>query len=528
MKIQFFKMSNRASKSKNQGSEPMPSSDINPGNSIQRVEECMRYMILQQWNKFYFLYPKLQKFQEIRIKGAGKMLRDDEFTNAWNNLRASSVDMILKNLESANTFDDFLEWMKKLSDIVTDHRCLWNILHTEVQPSLKVTLEQSRQLAAKFFSPEMLFEFGVESFLASELADFSNVKTEDDIIDMFYAAVGFIRSCNLAANYEINDQGFIDFVKQLLTNFPQIPDFDAHQFVWLIESIQDHMHIPQSVLKPICESVVTDYVKQPIKDDAFSRLYKMCIISTSPFLQQISMLQNSINLVFKNVLKEQRKFVHKYIFGSYVHIIWDNGDLKDQKTKKKVEVDDDEIEDFTRPSDPLYEWKLYITNLARRVKSKSELPVMLIIDCVNDSLDFFTAYYSEVQPLKNNSAKLRIDIFELVTTIKEVYPGDIPEDKLKNMWFLLYIAAVSGAPKELLDDVKHMNSPKGNDPFLGLEHTSSEFKDYKVALGRLSMKFEIEFESFPIMVKFIRKKYEGEDYGNDEEDTNENGEKENA
>lgn len=519
-------MSNKVAKTRTQGSEAMPSSDINPGNSIQRVEECMKYMTLQQWNKFYFLYPKLQKFQEIRIKGAGKMLRDDEFTNAWNNLRANSVDLILKNLESASSFDEFLDWMKKLSDIVTDHRCLWNILHTEVQPTLKVTLEQSRQIAAKFFSPEMLFEFGVESFLISELADFSNAKTEDDIIDMFYGAAGFIRSCNLPANYEIKDQGFIDFVKQLLTNFSQIPDFDAHQFVWLIESIQDHLHIPMAVLRPICENVVHDYVKQEIKNDSFARLYKMCIISTSPFLQQLTMLQSSINTVFRNVLKEQRKFVHKYIFGSYVHIIWDKGDLDDQKTQKKLDVSDEEQDDFSRPTDPLISWKLYINNLAHRVKSKSELPDMLIIDCVNDSLDFFIAYYSEVQPLKDKSAKLRIDIFELVTTIKEVYPGDIPEEKLKNMWFLLYIAAVSGAPKELLDDVKHMNSPKGNDPFLGLEHTSSEFNDYKVALGRLSMKFEIEFESFPIMVKYIRKKYEGEDYGNDEEEVAESAENE--
>lgn len=511
-------MSKASTKAKNQSGEAMPSSDINPGNSIQRVEECMKYMILQQWNKFNFLYPKLQKFQEIRTKGAGKMLQDDEFTSAWNNLRASSVDLMLKNLESANSFDDFIDWMKKLSDIITDHRVLWNILHTEVQPSLKVTLEQSQQIAVKFFAPEMLFEFGVESFLMSEIADFSNAKTEDDIIDMFYGAVGFMRSCNLSSNYEVSDKGFIEFVKNLLVNFSNIPDFDAHQFVWLIESIQEHLHIGQNVLRPLCESVVNDYVKEEVKKDSFKRLHKMCIISTSPFLQQLPTLQSSINCVFRRVLQENRKFVHKYIFGSYVHIIWDNGDFDDQKAQKKAASNPEkDKDDYSRPSEPLIAWKLYINNLAQRVKNQPELPTMLIVDCINDSLSFFTAYYSEVQPLRYKSTKLRIDIFELVQVIGDIYPGQMPDDTLKNLWFLLYIAAVSGAEKELLDDIKHMNSPKGNDPFLGLEHTDSEFKDYKVALGRLSMKFEIEFETFPVMVKYIRRKYDGENYGDDEE-----------
>ena len=139
------------------GKDAMPSSDINPGNALQRIEECQMYMTVGEWAKFEYLYRLLAKFQDIRVRGTGKMRDDDEFTLAWNGLRANSVDSMLKNLESAQSFEGFLDWMQRLSDIIKDPRCLWNILHTEVQPTLKITLEQSHEIAAKFFTPEMLF-----------------------------------------------------------------------------------------------------------------------------------------------------------------------------------------------------------------------------------------------------------------------------------------------------------------------------------------------------------------------------------
>ena len=77
--------------------EELPSSDINPGNALDRVQECQKYLTLQMWTQYTFLYKHLAQFQDIRVRGAGKMLRDDaEFTKAWNALRTSSVDMMLK------------------------------------------------------------------------------------------------------------------------------------------------------------------------------------------------------------------------------------------------------------------------------------------------------------------------------------------------------------------------------------------------------------------------------------------------
>ncbi|OHT02800.1 hypothetical protein TRFO_29926 [Tritrichomonas foetus] len=483
--------------SKNPKKEQMPSPDINPGNAIQRIEECLKYMTLQQWSKFNYLYPKLQNFQDIRVKGAGKMLRDDdEFTCAWNNLRACSVVSILKNLESATNYDDFLNWLQKLSEIVTDQRCLWNILHTEVQPSLKVTLEQSRQIAAQFFTPEMLFEFGLDSFLASGLCDFTNLSDEDELIDIFYATAGYMRACNLPSDYEVKANKFVEFVSRILIMFSTIPDFDAHRFVWLVEAIHDNLHVSSATLRTICENVLKEYAGKDFGSQALSRLHKMCIISTSPFLQQLSMLQTSINTVFKRVIEEQHKFVNKYIFGCYVNSLWD------ENIEKGV-------------SEPLTAWSLFVKNLAFRIKEKPELPNMLLIDLIDDSLTYFTGYYGEVQPSKERSIDLRRDIFVIAQVIKDFYPGKIIEDTLRKCWFLLYIAAVAGADEELLKNVKHMNS-QTDEPFLGLEHDDKDFADYKLALGRLSMKFESEFEAFEAMCDFIRKGYNGKVPDSDE------------
>ncbi|OHS97747.1 hypothetical protein TRFO_35953 [Tritrichomonas foetus] len=449
-------------------------------------------MTLQQWSKFNFLYPRLLKFQEVRVKGAGKMLRDDdEFTVAWNNLRANSVDSMLKNLESAQSFNEFLEWMKKLSEIVQDPRCLWNILHTEVQPSLKVTLEQSREIASKFFTPEMLFEFGLESFLSSGLCDFTNISNEDELIDIFYATAGYMRACNLDSKYEVKAHSFIEFVKRLLLVYTTLPDFDAHRFVWLVEGIHDHLHIETGSLKAICESVLNDFSSKDEGCNYLSRLHKMCIISTSPFLQQFPMLKNSINSIFAKVVQEQRKFVHKYIFGCFVNCLWDGP---------------------TEPSlsDPLQEWRLFIINLGARIKEKSELPPLLLVDIIDDSLSYFTGYYGEVQPSKERAVNLRMDIFEVVKVCIEYYPGKIGTETLKKIWYLLYIVAVSGATDEQLNDVKHKTSPQANTPFLGLNQDGKDFEDYQLALSYLSQIFEAEFEAFPAMVEFVRKNYNGE------------------
>lgn len=469
---------------------PMPSADINPGNALARVQECLKYMTLQQWPQFHFLYGKLSEFQDFRIKGTGKMLRDDdEFTSSWNNLRANSVDSILKNIESAQTFDEFQNWMKRLSEIVTDPRSLWNILHTEVQASLKVTLEQAHEISFTFFTPQMLFEFGLDSFLGCCLCDFTNIADEEALIDIFYATAGYIRACNLPIGYEVKAPHFIEFVNRMLLMFTSLPDFDAHRFIWLVEVIHNNFHMLDDTLYGICESVLKDFTSRPSNGQSLTRLHKMCIISTSPFMQGISTLKDAINQVFQAVLVEQRRFTQKYIFGCFVDYLWDG----DQAA--------DEI------GEPLQEWKLYLTNLAHRIKKQPELPKLLLDDLIDNSLVYFTGYYGEVQSSKARSSDLRRDIFAIANLSMQYFTGKLGGDTIKKIWYLLYIAAVSGASDDQLKNVKQVDCKEKNEPFLGLAHTDCEFNNYVQALERLSFKFAEEFEAFPAMVDFVRKNY---------------------
>lgn len=483
------------------GKDEMPSKDINPGNSLQRVEECMKYMSLHQWSKFFFLYRILNKFQDVRVKGSGKILRDDdEFTCAWNKLRAYTVDTLLKNLESAQSFDEFINWIDRLAEIVTDQRCLWNILHTEVQPSLKVTLEQSRQIASKFFSPETLFSFGFDSFLKSGLSDFSLVQKESDLIDIFYATAGFMRACNLDHKFVLKDEQITkmkNVVNEILSRFISNPDFDAKRFVWLIEAINDNLHMPENELKSICEKVLKDFSESnDPEEDSLLKLRKICIISTSPFLQMMPILKDIVNKSFHNAVSSQRKFLHRYIFGSYVNYIWTG-------------------EALPTISDPLVEWQLYIANLSDKINENNELPSVLLADIIGNSLSFYIGYYGEVQPSKERSINLRMDIFAIIETCVKYYPStdskssqvNFTPEILKQIWYLLYIVAFSGAKDEELENIKYKQPTEDNTPFLGLKHNGTDFENYREAIEILGKKFEAENEIFPQMIEFIRHNY---------------------
>ena len=485
----------------------MPSADINPGNAIARVQECQKYMTLQLWTHYNFLYKHLASFQELRVRGAGKMFRDDdEFTKAWNALRTSSVDTMLKNLESAQSFNDFMLWIKRLSEIVQEPRSLWNIIHTEVQISLKVTLEQSQQIADEFFTKEMLFEFGLDSFLKSDLCDFTDRNNEDLLVDVFYAAAGYIRACQLPNNYEIKQQNFIDLVENILVHFTQLEDFDAHRFVWLVEVIHDHLHLSNTTLINTCKKVLEKFTSQKESGKAsIQRLHKMCIISTSPFMQDLPMIREAIDKVFNDVLIEQHIFVRKYIFGCYVTCTW-NGPEE------------------PRLSDPLAAWLLYLNNLALTIKSKAELPDLLLLDFLDDSLSHFTGYYREVQPTKERAVNLRMDIFAIVDAIIKYYPRNFSPETLERIWFLLTIAAVCGATDEMLKDVKQIDF-KDQDPYLGLKNNGKDFTDYPLALGRLLKKFEVELDSIPDMFDFIRRNYT--EHPEDQEEQNEGDQQQN-
>ena len=128
----------------------MPSPEVNLGNAVERVIECQNYVVNSEWEKFDFLYEKVTDFQKSKVKLAGK-IENDDFTNKWFTMRANAVDTMLRNLESAQTFEDFMAWMQRLSDVIDDPKSFWNIIHTDVQTTMKVTVEQSRKITQKFF-----------------------------------------------------------------------------------------------------------------------------------------------------------------------------------------------------------------------------------------------------------------------------------------------------------------------------------------------------------------------------------------
>ncbi|OHS96399.1 hypothetical protein TRFO_37471 [Tritrichomonas foetus] len=478
------------------GKEEIPSADINENNEISRIEECLKYMTHQEWKKFNFLFPLIAKYQETRTKVGVKAQRDeDEFAMAWHTLRANAVDTMLKNLESAQEFDDFMIWMEKLSEIVTDTRILWNILHTETQTSLKVTAEQSRKIAEKFFSPEMLFEYGLDSYLHCCLCNLFDVKSEDEVVDAFYGAAGYIRACNIGPKYQIRVQPFLDFVEKILQSFTDLPNFDARRFVWLVEVIRQNLHIPDEELQKICQSVLSQFSEKQKQeenesiDNSLALLHKMCIISTSPFLHKEKILQDVINSTFKTVLQAQHEFTQNYIFSCFVNCVWN-------------------LEQATgRLSDPVIVWKLYLENTFSKIHKKKELPALLLVDLVDNSLSNFIGYYGEIQPSKERAKDMRRDIFTIVDLAQKFNQAQLGPDQLKKIRYLLNIAAVSGAQNDQLKNVEAEDYKNRNDPFLGLRHTECEFDDYPLALARLNKDFETEKDVFPSMVEFIRKNY---------------------
>ena len=134
--------------------------------------------------------------------------------------------------------------------------------------------------------------------------------------------------------------------------------------------------------------------------------------------------------------------------------------------------------------------------------------MLLSVDFLDDSLVMFSGYYGTVQPSKAKSANLRMDIFAIVELVTQFYPVEMDEEPtLKQIWYLLLIAAISGARDGDLREVTKRESSEPLSPFLGLERRRAEFADYKLAIQVLYSKFESEATSFDAMVEFIRKNY---------------------
>lgn len=452
---------------------------ISPSDFEEKNKHCKKLVDSHDYSQFLTSFKQLSELTS----------KSDEFSRKLSKLKQYAIDEKIKELETTTNFDEYIQHLRILDDILQDKKDLWNIMNSLSSTQLKVTLNQSQMIATAFFTPVMLFEFGFDSFYNSRLCDFKNVMNEEALVDIFYAIAGFVCACHLEPTYVSNMSQYFDLIRKLLSMFIKLQDFDAYRFVWLVESIHEHLHCPNNLLKQTCEEVIQDYLNEEEKH-SMKKLYKLCVISTSPFLHQLPILRESIESIFHTVIEEQRLFVRKYIF-----ICFSSNDWTGPRTNKITE--------------PLHCWVLYLENLAFRIKEKPELPILLLVDFINDSLLLFTGYYGEVQPTKEKSVNLRIDIFTIVDKITNFYPTDIPPDDLKMIWYLLYIAAISGASDFDLENIGStiVESDEPDSPYLGLEKTQSDFLDYRIALERLGKKFEAEKDTLPNMIQFIRQNY---------------------
>jgi hypothetical protein len=101
-----------------------------------------------------------------------------------------------------------------------------------------------------------------------------------------------------------------------------------------------------------------------------------------------------------------------------------------------------------------------------------------------------------------------MELFQIVKVVAQVYPGEMSSNARHQCYFLLYIAAVSGAREQDLEECRPMKCRIDiTDPFLGLEIKGSEFASYPRALAVLATYFEEQFGNFQAMAAFLRANY---------------------
>jgi hypothetical protein len=339
----------------------------------------------------------------------------------------SLVTEIIKNLSASlnltSDLNQYEVYLNELALILPTKKDLWDFLHQDHPSKLRLTLNQVQELFSKFFSPEMLFEFGFQNFTSIEICENRNFQSEEGLIDIFYATVGFLRSCNLSEFFQATHQIYLNFIQSILQSFLNLPDMDAHRFVWLVENIQKYCRVAATPLKKICENVIESYIEKD--ENPRTKLFKLCTISTSPFLNQLPVISKSINTLNGLVVQEANIFVRKFILSGLVIINW--------KTRS------------TTISDSIRCWKLFLLNDDIRCKENLELPSSIRSNVIDNSLIIFNEYYKIVQPYKETSVVLRSDIFTIIDCVEEFYPNNVPYASLERCWNMLLIAAVTGA-----------------------------------------------------------------------------------
>jgi hypothetical protein len=316
----------------------------------------------------------------------------------------------------------------------------------------------------------------------------TRISNDEALVDIFYAVAGFVAACELPANYVARIACYMEFLRNLLTQFVALPDFDAQRFIWLVEVVQEHLRVDARAFLSLCGGVIQGFADDKSDTDALSKLHKLCVISTSPFLRNLDSIPALIDRFYRAVVIEQRDFVRKFVFAGYAAADWDSA--------------------AGRLSDPCQAWCLFLKSSVVRMAERKELPGRLLATILDDSLHFFVGYYGGVQTSQARAASFRFELFTIVRAVDENYSGDLTENVVRQINYLLYLAAVSGATDLEIERCKPVAEPiDAAQKFLGLEMAGSDFFDYQLALGRLAKYFEGEFSSFPAMATFVRAKY---------------------
>ncbi|EAX91283.1 hypothetical protein TVAG_251270 [Trichomonas vaginalis G3] len=454
---------------------------INQTNAVSMVEECAKCMQLEMWPQFKSLFRQLNQYYITNYKNKTE---EDNFSRIWIALKSLSIDNILNKVQDCAEFDDYMNYLKQISDLIDDPEHLWEILHTEIHTIFKATPKQAKIIASTLFTPIQLFYYSLSPFLDSELCDLTNITTEDAAIDRFYALVGFVRSCGITNKDKVPEK-YSQYIGKLLQIYVSLPEFSPRKFVWLVENINSHLFLKIEVLQELCSSAIETFAKKDMQ--VLEKIKYLGIFSTSPVMNKMPVLHKHLTDTFSQTVDFYRFFIDKYIVPGYADLKWDG-------------------KETGLPSDPVRCWAMYINNV---LTSSKDCPVKRrSIEVVIDlSLKFATDYYGEIQPNLEKSHDVRRDIFFIVKNLLSWKLNLLPTT-YHSIWMLLLIAAILGAEQTIIVN-QPQPTPSETSILLGLEIDDKycDFIDYKQAFSVLLGKFEAEKDSIPGMIQYLRENF---------------------
>jgi hypothetical protein len=230
------------------------------------------------------------------------------------------------------------------------------------------------------------------------------------------------------------------------------------RFVWLLESVHDHLQLSQSSFQSVCDAIIEEFTLRTDEARPLVRIMQITVLSTSPSLCDISGFRSNAESALARAVQDLRVFAHRFVFGCYGAEFWRDGCERGL-------------------GDAVRGWRLYFSTTVARMR-EMELPESLVVSFVDMNLSFMHSYYGDVQPSQVRAADLRREIFVVVALFVGSARGRMPADMLEKIWFLLAIAAVCGASDDQLEHVIPADGPEPDGPFLALEHDDRDWADY--------------------------------------------------